>query len=371
MKKYLELTQFKLDKTSPVALHLQLADELLKQLRALSPNENYVLPSERTLVKQFEINRLTVHRAYEYLLEKELVIKNADKSLSVASTARKQLQGAFPVIGIILPEKFSLYSTRPLAMEYIKGMFDRATELGVSTMMLNPPPPGTPDKIVDEFIATHCAKSSGIIHLGDRGLANDNVLEKILNYTGVPQVFVAGYSNKPHIGSVGADVAPGISELCNEIKRAGAKKIGIYSYPDKSNPAFIYHYLSRTREAVAIFEKNGLDVSFINCVGKTDDIEIENKQLPDVLWCYNDECAKKLLSALKKQNIRVPDDVKIAGFDGFANEYEGQTISSVKQDFYKIGSMAIELVLEHYKYGVTAQNQKKMLKTTFVAGDTL
>ena len=108
MKRTVTFTQFKPDKSSPLALHLQLANELLKQLRALSPDADYVLPSERTLVKELEINRMTVHRAYTCLLEKNLVVKNPDRSLSVTKSARKQLQGSFPVIGIILPEKFSL-----------------------------------------------------------------------------------------------------------------------------------------------------------------------------------------------------------------------------------------------------------------------
>ena len=106
------------------------------------------------------------------------LLREADKSLSVAKIARKQLQGNFPVIGVILPEKFSLYVKRQLSLEYLKGIIDRATECGVSAIMLNPPLPGADESVIDDFIATHCASLSGIIHLGSRGYEKDNVLEK-------------------------------------------------------------------------------------------------------------------------------------------------------------------------------------------------
>lgn len=371
MKKYIELTSFTMDKNSPVALHLQLAEELLKQLRAASPSENHVLPSERTLVKQFEINRLTVHRAYAYLLENNLVVKNPDKSLSVARTARKQLQGTFPVIGIILPEKFSTYSKRPIAMEYLKGIIDRSTELGVSTMMLTPPLPGASAEITNEFIETHCANTVGIIHLGSRGFENDDVLEKILNYTGVPQVFISGYSNKTHIGSVSADLTQGITELCKTIKAKGAKKIGIISqqHPNSVN----YHYCSdnRVEQVKRIFENNGLEISCELCCKSSTDINIDKNRLPDVFWCYNDEYAKTLMSTLKQQNITVPDDVMVAGFDGHDFEFDGRKITTVDQSFLEIGRMAVDLTLEHYRFGVTEQNKDKKIETVFISGDTL
>ena len=371
MKKYIELKSFKPDKSSPVALHLQLAKELLKQLRAVSPNSHYVLPSERTLVKQFEINRLTVHRAYAYLLENNLVVKNPDKSLSVANTARRKLQGAFPVIGIILPEKFSEYSKRPIAMEYLKGMIDRTTELGVSTMMLTPPLPGTAAHIVDEFIETHCANTSGIIHLGNRGMENDDVLEKILDYTGVPQVFISGYSDRPHIGSICADVTNGITGMCRAVREKGAEKIGIIFQPQQNLPSFIYNASRRVGQVKFLFEQNGFEVSFVNGFKNAADIKIDTDNIPDVFWCFNDEYAKALMKVLETHGIRVPQDVKVAGFDGVDNLYKKQKISTVRQKFYETGYSAIDLVLEHFKSGITDKNRIVKVETLFVSGDTL
>lgn len=371
MKKYVELNSFSLDKNSPAALHLQLAGELLKQLRALPPNGNNVLPSERALVRQFEINRLTVHRAYAYLLENGLVVRNPDKSLSVASTARRQLQGAFPVIGIILPEKFSAYSRRPMAMEYLKGIIDRGTELGVSTMMLNPPAPGTAKDVTDDFIETHCAKLSGIIHLGDRGLDDDDVLEKILDYTGVPQIFISAYSDRGHIGSVCADITPGMTALCEAIRKKGAKTVGIISKTFDSKRQFVYNFSLRTKQAKEIFESNGLEVSFVRKFPSREDIGIDPEQLPDVLWCFNDDYAKALLKVLERHDIRVPEDVMVCGFDGFATEFEGRKISSVVQQFYTAGYNAVDLVMEHFRFGVTPENKEIKIETFYVSGDTL
>ena len=74
---------YRLDHSSAKPLHLQLKDELLRQLRALPANGEYRLPSERSVVGLFQINRATVHKVYADLLESGLVKRNTDKSLSV------------------------------------------------------------------------------------------------------------------------------------------------------------------------------------------------------------------------------------------------------------------------------------------------
>ena len=374
MKKTVSFTQFKPDKNSPLALHLQLADELLKQLRALSPDVDYVLPSERTLVKELEINRMTVHRAYSCLLEKNLVVKNPDRSLSVTKTARKQLQGSFPVIGIVLPEKFSLYARRPMSLEYLKGIIDRATESGISTIMLTPPEPGCPADVADDFIQTQCAKLSGIIHLGSRGQDNDNVLQKILDYTGVPQLFISGHSSKPHIGSIGIDVAAGIDTLCRKIKEHGLKKIEIIARTMPRNNGsnyFTYNYTHRVEQAKTIFEAHGFEISGTETFSTPEEIKVNTDQLPDVFWCYNDEYASGLLAFLKANNVRVPEDVMVAGFDGFDANFEGSRITTIDHRIYDIGYYSVDLILEYYEFGVTEQNRTRMLEARLISGDTL
>ncbi len=371
MKNYVELKEFKLDKNSPVALHLQLVNELLKQLRALSPSEDYVLPSERTMVKHFGINRLTVHRAYDNLLKNGLVMRMPDKSLCVAKTARRQLQGIFPTVGILLPEKFSLFISRPIPREYLKGMIDRATELGVSTMMLTPPGADSTPETADRFIEEHCSKLSGIIHLGSRGFSNDTVLDKILNYTGIPQIFVSGFSEKQHIGSICADIIPGAIELCAEMKKKGVKTIGLICRPVTSSPSFIYNFSYRLEQMKGIFEKHGFEITMTDEFATAEQICINCKNLPDMLWCINDDYARSVLKILKENNIRVPEDVKVAGFDGISNNFEDKTISSIGQKFYRTGYDAIDLILEHFKFGITRDNRIRKIETFFINGDTL
>lgn len=371
MKETIEFTRFRPDRSSPKALHLQLADELLKQLRALPPNENMVLPSERTLVKELEINRMTVHRAYAYLLENRLVVRNPDKSLSVSRTARKQLQGSFPVIGIILPEKFSIYARRQISLEYLKGIFDRATELGVSTMMLTPPPPGCDESTVDEFIGTHCAKLSGIIHLGSRGFESDNVFEKIIDYTGVPQLFISGDSDRPHIGSICIDPTGGGSALCQKFRERGVNKVAIIRSRKYHDPLFVYRSKYRAGQMENIFRENGFEISCVSTFDSADKIDTDTSNLPDAFWCHNDEYAKALIKFLNDRDIRVPEDVMVAGFDGIENSFGNMKITTIDHRLYDIGYSAVDLILEHYEFGITGQNRVKMIESFLIPGDTL
>ena len=202
-----------------VPLHLQLTDALLRQLRALPGTADRQLPSERFLVTSLKLDRSTVHRAYAELAARGLVVRNPDKSLSIRNDARRKLQGPFPLIGLILPMPFSEYAEYHgrRSFQYVKGIIDRAEELEISIVMLRMPRKDASDAEVERFIRERCEVLCGLIHLGDRGLPDDRVFQKIVACRRFPQIFISGLSEYSHVGSVYTTVFPAAEELIGKL----------------------------------------------------------------------------------------------------------------------------------------------------------
>lgn len=71
----------------------------------------------------------------------------------------------------------------------------------------------------------------------------------------------------------------------------------------------------------------------------------ENKEV-DGVFALNDRIALELLVLLKKENIKVPQDVKIIGFDNTPQgKYSVPSLSSVWQDTTEIANLAVEKLL--------------------------
>ena len=139
------------DRNSPEPLHMQLKNALVREIRALPPNRQFSLKSERELAQLLNLCRPTAHRAYAELEKEGLVRRHPDKSLSVCSDARKRLQPPFPTLGLIVPTKFSQFLNRSVhsVRPYLAGIFDRASELNLSTNIIQLPPEGSDPAMVD------------------------------------------------------------------------------------------------------------------------------------------------------------------------------------------------------------------------------
>lgn len=380
--KTVSFAHYILDHNSDKPLHLQLKEELLCQLRALPANGGYRLPSERSVVNLFQINRATVHKVYAELLESGLVKRNPDKSLSVVSGAKKQLQGAFPIIGLLVPCRFSDYveSRGQRSFQYIKGIIDRAESRKVSILTLLPPPSDSSKEVLHSFINERCAMLSGLIHLGVRS-DNGNVdrsLQSILNYQGIPQVFISGNTDLPHIGSVCSDPAYGAEELAAEAVRLNFRSFGMV-YKKSYNDQIFKYAASKRRPAI---RKALTDAGLIldekwYVIQESDDVfdaadipDIDH--LPDLIWCSSDTLASGLVRHLRQNGVRVPEDVSVVGFNGFfLKDSPEETVATIGHPFYQIGERAVDLLLEYFEHGINSENRQILLKTVLVHGPTL
>ncbi|RKX55214.1 MAG: LacI family transcriptional regulator [Thermotoga sp.] len=67
----------------------------------------------------------------------------------------------------------------------------------------------------------------------------------------------------------------------------------------------------------------------------------------DAIFCYNDELAYGAIEALKDENVEIPEDVAIVGYDDLEfSKLISPSLTSVKFDKYHLGYRAVEMLLE-------------------------
>lgn len=69
-------------------------------------------------------------------------------------------------------------------------------------------------------------------------------------------------------------------------------------------------------------------------------------KLPDVFMCANDTLAMTICGELRKQGVKVPEDVKVTGFDadGYARAYD-PAITSVNQNMHELGVLSADTMI--------------------------
>ena len=88
------------------------------------------------------------------------------------------------------------------------------------------------------------------------------------------------------------------------------------------------------------------------------------------VYCANDEMSFGLIRALHEHGLRVPQDVSVVGFDDIAlSGYSSPPLTTVKQDFHRIGHELVRLVLEQLKSRGRAQ-QRVSIPTELIVRQT-
>lgn len=100
--------------------------------------------------------------------------------------------------------------------------------------------------------------------------------------------------------------------------------------------------------------KEDKQVLAVNLLNSEDELHMTNfiKKNPDIdgIFAVNDNIAIRVMNALKKVHIRIPEDVKIIGFDGIPQgKNTSPTLSTIEQNTDDIASTAVQSLLRLIK----------------------
>lgn len=294
------------------------------------------------------ISEATRQRVLE-IVEREGYISNAiAKSLKMKSTN---------TLGIIIPDVMNLFFS-----ELARGIEDAAERKGYSVILCNSDNKTSKEeryiqvlqeKMVDGIILT----------------ASEQSVSRSLKRRSTPMVLLdRDILIDSNVGRIIVDNKTGSYIATDHLIKKGCKNIGFIS-SDKVNKSS-GERLKGYRKA--LIENNmEIDESKIYLHSYTIDTGykgtmklLENNKL-DGICCGNDLIAIGAIKALNEMKIKIPEEVKVVGFDDIQiSQYIEPPLTTIKQPIYEMGEEAVKMlisIIENKSVGET-----KILKTTLV-----
>jgi LacI family transcriptional regulator len=186
------------------------------------------------------------------------------------------------------------------------------------------------------------------------GISEKSIEEKTLKLiksSGAIVVFMDGSSDI--FDSVRIYRENGMYQAVRLLLMSGCENILFYNSSTFDNPN------DRLRGAMAAYESMGLPVSSINLwpfdekmsvlkqgfsVGYEVTMDVLDSRPVDGLFCSNDELAIGALAAIREKGLRVPEDIKVVGFDNIPeSKYTAPPLSTVGQPVENMTDAVIEL----------------------------
>ena len=303
-------------------------EEITRQLRDEVLNGRYGdagrLPSEAQLVRRFSVSRPTVARALLSLVEEGLVERRAGSGTFAKPAAGRDGRAATRVLALLIPdlgntEIFQLICGELASLARVhnyslvwggSGQPKLDTDAG----------PQHAEELCRQFIER---RVSGVFfapyELVPEKEETNRRLTVMLREAGIPVVLLdrdlPSYPFRSDFDVVGVDNVAGGYLLAEHLIKLGCRRIHFVARP-LSAPT-VDARIAGVREALA---HSGIapDPGWVH-IGSLDDKsfvrELVAAPRPDAFVCANDHTAALLLRALRQNNVRAPEDVRVVGFD--------------------------------------------------------
>lgn len=177
-----------------------------------------------------------------------------------------------------------------------------------------------------------------------------NELLSIVKDYQIPVVFASGYISDPKISCVTVDNVAAAYDMVEYLCQAGHRDIAFIKGPDldllASQERLRGIKLALRLSDIEYSSNRVIEGDFTFESGYSAAKKIITK-FPNVtaIFAFNDEMAVGAIRFLKEQNIKVPQDISVVGFDGIElGKYTDPTLTTIKQSGYHLGLKSIELL---------------------------
>ena len=308
------------------AKHRTISRQLATEIIAGKYRQTGRLPSESQFVKRFGVSRPTVGRALKELQEQGL-IERRQGSGTYVRTEQERASGnnsAMPQLGMIVPnlrhtEIFESICGELASLARVNsyGLWWGASASPVSEMKLSAT---EAEELCSRFVEHGVA---GVFFVpfeqqADREAANQRIIER-LRQSGIPVVLidrdVGAFPNRSPYDLVGVDNFAGGYQLAEHLIKLGAKRLGYVMRPLTAST--VDARIAGARCAMLAY---GIESPqpFVYSGDPTDHKFVRNfaqaHQL-DAVLCTSDHIAAQLMQSLTRLGIRVPQDLRVVGFD--------------------------------------------------------
>jgi len=305
------------------------------------PNDR--VPSENEIASDYNVSIITSRKALDSLVHDGLIYRRKGKGSFVCEKPNLPVSHdsySNIVTFILLSYNFSDSST----MQFIKGAYTVLTEMGKSMIVeYSKDEPEREADILDKCIKD---KSAGVLLFSTDPEQNLNKLNE-LKSNNIPFILVDRGIKQFPVNIVSCYNLDGTYKMANYLIENGHRKIMFIS-----NNRHILTEQLRFEGMMLALDENKIPFIpelFVTDFAKNplDFLEGFDTYHPTAIMCVNDLTACKVSEILMENNISVPDDVSITGFDDAEiAKYNNPKLTTVKQDFFQIGKKAAELLID-------------------------
>jgi DNA-binding LacI/PurR family transcriptional regulator len=295
-------------KTKPV--YRQIYSELLAELDAGTYDEAGMLPSEKELCARFAVERNTVRKSLQLLVDDKRIVRRPGRGSELVKSVEQDTGSAGdPVLLITQVDYLNTAKGESFHYQLIHSLGKRLGELGCNMLF-------KPVYKSEEFSElVRGVSPRGIIF--DSYTQNDYYRQMI--HLGIPAIAFNQYT--PLMTSVVSDNFGGAYQVVKRLFDAGHRRIafvlGKQSYNScqerLSGIRQFYMEQEARLDPAYIFDGDWLFRSGIEAASRI--LGMEPAKRPTAVLAFNDDMAYGCYSALVQGGLAIPEDISIAGFD--------------------------------------------------------
>ncbi|MDF2540636.1 MAG: transcriptional regulator, GntR family with LacI sensor [Herbinix sp.] len=348
-----------------------LYEKIISYLRQEIHSQNFKpgdkLPTEKELAQKFGVSRITSKRALEDLKSEGLIYrvrgsgsfvssleKNLDKFLSTSTTNNRLDYSR--VVPIVLPFDVSNGGIMNVVIGASRVMDEKGYILSIHCCN---------DDINEEkklLLHLYEKNVAGIIHYPISDRKNLEVMN-LLYLNNYPIVTIDKYYESIPISYVVSDNLRGSYEAVQYLISKGHKKIAFVSDGKIEDATSIrnryFGYCKALNENKISIDEQLVKSGIIDLNSNQDGIEMYKNLVKELvnqnvtgICAINDYVASSLMKSATELGISVPNELSVIGFDNLEfGKYLSVPLTTVQQNFYKIGKVAAQMLLEGIEGG--------------------
>lgn len=304
----------------------------------------------KDLAKELDVSAATISKALNDREDiskelKEKVKKTAhDMGYSPNTIAQKLVSGKTKTIGLFILRREEVPIKESFAMYLLEGITEKAYDYNYDIILINSKLSLQNRSYIDVFKEKMIDGAIFInLTLDDPGIKN-------INNSNIPVAVIDQNIEGKNIGFISTDNIKGISLGLNHLYNFGHRKIAFVSACNKSEVSNI------RKEAYIDFMQNNeiynksyiFEGDFSIRSGYETGKKIINlSNRPTAIFAASDSIALGLIKAFKENNIKIPEDISVIGFDNInlANS-SNPSLTTIGQKTNEIGKMAVNYILK-------------------------
>ncbi|MBW9171500.1 LacI family transcriptional regulator [Clostridium estertheticum] len=303
------------------------------------------------------VSATTVSRALNNSKEiskktRELILKTCEeKGYIPNSAARSLILNKTNMIGLLIPDITNQYYA------YVsKGVSSYLEKIGYGLVLCNSDRNKDNENRYIDFLAQK--RVDGIILIPVKPKASD--YKKII--ANVPLVMADNYVKDLEVSYVGNDNYVGARKIVSHMLRQGYRKIGVILGDESSTASD-----ERLKGYKDILTENNIEISndiLLNSSANFEDgfklAQILINKKVDAIFTINDSVAMGVMKYAHMNNILIPKDIGIAGYDDIEQaSMLTVPLTTVHQKKFELGQIAAKILIEEI-------NNHKTLKQTII-----